>query len=73
MKNESEELNLAGKRLLTVPEAALYLGISPGTLYNSTGPKSKTPLIGLRVKHMGHSKKLVRFDIQDLDTYVEGL
>ena len=63
-------LNLVGKRLLTVQEAALYLGISPRTIYNAVAPKSKTPFIGLRVKHVG---KLVRFDINDLGKYVDAL
>jgi excisionase family DNA binding protein len=62
--------HLAGKRLLTVSEAALYLGLSPRTLYNAVAPKSKSPISGLRFKHQG---KLVRFDIRDLDLYVEGL
>ncbi len=61
---------LVGKRLLTISEAASYLGLSPRTLYNAVAPKSKCPILGLRFKHIG---KLVRFDIKDLDTYVEGL
>jgi len=57
------------KRLLTVQEAATYLGISPGHLYNaiSTGAKKPFPV---RPKRVGGA---VRFDIRELDRYIEGL
>lgn len=57
------------KRLLTVKEAAIYLGLSPRTLYNMVCPKSKNP-IGLKVKRIG---KAVRFDIKDLERFVATL
>lgn len=57
------------KRLLTVEEAASYLNISPRTLYNAVAPKSKRP-IPVKVKRIG---KLVRFDLRDLDRYVDSL
>jgi excisionase family DNA binding protein len=57
------------KRLLSVHEAAHYLGLSPRTLYNGVAPKSKVPF-PVRPKRIG---KLVRFDIRDLDRYVDSL
>jgi len=57
------------KRLLSVHEAARYLGLSPRTLYNGVAPKSKVPF-PLKPKRIG---KLVRFDIRDLDRYVDSL
>lgn len=57
------------KRLLSVEEAGIYLGISPRTIYNGIAPKSKKPF-PLKPKRIG---KLVRFDIRDLDTFVESL
>ena len=58
-----------GKRLFTVEETAHYLGLSPRTIYNATAPKSKTPF-PVKPKRIG---KLVRFDIRDLDRYVDSL
>jgi excisionase family DNA binding protein len=57
------------KRLLSVGEAAFYLSISPRTLYSAVAPKSKKPF-PVKPKRMG---KLVRFDIKDLDRYVDAL
>ena len=57
------------KRLLTVREAAHYLGISERSLYNATGPKSKRRL-PIRVKRIGRS---IRFDVRDLEEYVDSL
>ena len=57
------------RRLLTVEEAAAYLGIKPRTIYNQVGPKAKNPF-PVRAKRIG---KLVRFDIRDLEKYVETL
>jgi excisionase family DNA binding protein len=56
----------AGLRWLSVAEAAYYLGIAPGTLYNwiSAGRFPVKP------KAMG---KLRKFDRQALDAYMEGL
>ena len=58
-----------GKRLLSVEEAAHYLGISPRTIYNQTGPRAKKPF-PVKPKRIG---KLVKFDIQDLQDYVDSL
>ena len=57
------------KRLLSVEETASYLGLSPRTIYNGIAPKSKNPF-PVKPKRIG---KLVRFDIRDLDTFVESL
>ncbi len=58
-----------GKRLLTVGEAAIYLGISARTIYNGIAPKSKKPF-PVKAKHIG---KLVRFDIRELERFIETL
>jgi predicted DNA-binding transcriptional regulator AlpA len=60
---------LLDKRLLSVADAAKYLSISPRTLYNGIAPKSKVPF-PVKPKRIG---KLVRFDIRDLDRYVDSL
>ena len=74
LHNENKHLNnnrgkKDGKRLLTVEEAAFYLSLSPRTIYNAVAPKSKTPF-PVKPKRIG---KLVRFDIRDLDRYVDNL
>jgi len=61
--------NLSRKRLLTVEETATYLGLSPRTIYNAVAPKSRDPF-PVRAKRIG---KCVRFDIKDLDRYVDAL
>ena len=66
---ETSKLLRPNKRLLTVEEAAFYLSISPRTLYDRVAPKSKRPF-PVKPKRMG---KLVRFDIRDLDGYVDSL
>jgi predicted DNA-binding transcriptional regulator AlpA len=55
------------KRLLNVEETAHYLGMAPRSLYNAIAPKSKKPF-PVKPKRIG---KLVRFDIRDLDAFVE--
>jgi len=57
------------KRLFSIEEAAAYLGIKPRTIYNGVAPKSKRPF-PVKAKRVG---KLVKFDIHDLERYVEGL
>lgn len=57
------------KRLLTVEETASYLHLSPRTIYNGVAPKSKKPF-PVKPKRIG---KLIRFDIVDLEKYVESL
>ena len=62
MKSKPQE-----KRLLTVAETAVYLGISPRTIYNRIGRKAKNqfPVTPIRI---GSS---IRFDKKDLDEYIE--
>jgi len=57
------------KRLLTVEETGQYLGVSPRTIYNGVAPKTKKPF-PLKPKRIG---KLIRFDVRDLDQYIETL
>lgn len=57
------------KRLLSVNEAAAYLGLSPRTIYNGVAPNSKAPF-PVKPKRIG---KAVRFDRKDLDRYVDSL
>jgi predicted DNA-binding transcriptional regulator AlpA len=57
------------KRLLSVEEAARYLGLSPRTIYNAVAPKSKNPF-PVKPKRVG---KLVKFDVQDLERYVDSI
>jgi predicted DNA-binding transcriptional regulator AlpA len=57
------------KRLLNVEETAVYLGLSPRTIYNAVARKAKKPF-PIKPKRIG---KLVKFDIRDLEWYVESL
>ncbi len=66
-KNKMDEKQ--AKRLLSVHEAACYLGLSPRTLYSAVAPKSKKPF-PVKPKRIG---KLVRFDRKDLDRYIDAL
>jgi len=57
------------RRLLSVEETASYLGISARTIYNKIGRKAKEKF-PVKPKRIG---KLVKFDIRDLDSYIESL
>ncbi|CAB5087179.1 hypothetical protein D3OALGA1CA_648 [Olavius algarvensis associated proteobacterium Delta 3] len=57
------------KRLLTVEETAERLGISPRTIYNKIGRKAKKKF-PIKPKRVCGS---VRFDIRDIDAYIEAL
>ena len=57
------------KRLLNVKETAQYLGIEPRTIYNGVAPNSTKPF-PIGVRRIG---KLIRFDIRDLDQYIDSL
>jgi predicted DNA-binding transcriptional regulator AlpA len=63
------ETNNNQKRLLNIKEAAIYLSLSPRTLYNGVAPKSKAPF-PVRPRRIG---KKVLFDIKDLDRFVDSL
>jgi len=56
-------------RLLSVKEVAAYLGISPRSIYNCTGPRARKPF-PVKPKRVG---KLLRFDIEDLERYIASL
>ncbi len=56
-------------RLLSVEETAKYLGISPRTIYNQTGRKAKIKF-PVKPKKVG---KLLKFDLRELDAYIESL
>ena len=62
-------MSTQGKRLLSVTEAARYLGLSPATIRIGVAPKSKRPF-PVKCKRIGRK---VLFDIRDLDRYVDGL
>ena len=57
------------KRLLSVEETAVYLGMSPRTIYNQICPKAKKRF-PVKPKRLG---KLVKFDVKDLDEYIESI
>jgi excisionase family DNA binding protein len=54
------------RRLLTVKETSDYLGISARSIYNQLSGKK----FAIRPLRLGRS---VRFDLWDLDSYIEGL
>ena len=61
--------NVPTKRLLSVVEAARYLGLSPRTLYNAIAPKSERPF-PIKPKRIG---RLVKFDRAELDRFIDSL
>ena len=69
MPKEKKTVKPIEKRMMSVPEVAAYIGISPRTLYDQTGPSSKKPF-PVRVKRIGG---LVRFDRKDIDAYLDSL
>lgn len=58
-----------GKRLLSVEETAEYLGIAAMTIYNQIAPKAKKKF-PVKAKRVG---RLVRFDIRDVERYIQSL
>jgi predicted DNA-binding transcriptional regulator AlpA len=60
---------MTDQRLLNIPDAARYLGISPRTLYNRCAARSKQPFPVAPIR-IGRS---VLFDIKDLDAFIESL
>jgi excisionase family DNA binding protein len=61
-----QEIRTASKRLLPIPEAAEYLGISPRTVQNDLSRKV------FPVKPVRYRGKVL-FRREDLDAYVDGL
>ena len=60
------EIKSNSKAMLTIPEAAEYLGISPKTIRNGVGPKAKYPF-PVKPKRIG---KRVLFRRTDLDQFI---
>ncbi len=69
MEKTAQKTDLGIRRLLSVDETAEYLGISPRTIYNQIGRKAKRkfPVKAKRINSM------VKFDIRDLDAYIDSL
>jgi hypothetical protein len=63
------ELRAPAKRLLTIRETAVYLGIAEKTLRNHLGPKAAKPFPVKPVRVAGR----VLFRLEDLDRFVDGL
>lgn len=66
LKELRAELRAGAKRLLPIPEAAEYLGISPRTVRNELSRKT------FPVKPVKHGGKVL-FRREDLDRYIDGL
>jgi predicted DNA-binding transcriptional regulator AlpA len=58
-----------GKRLLKVKATAKLLSIAPQSIYNGIGKKSKNklPIEPIRIG------KSIRFDLEDINEYIESL
>jgi predicted DNA-binding transcriptional regulator AlpA len=69
MNNTKSGGTFTSTRLLNIIEAGRYLGISPRTLYNRCAPKAAVPF-PVKPKRVGKS---VRFDLRDLDAYIDSL
>lgn len=68
-QNKTHVELLLQRRLLNVMETAAYLGISPRSIYNRIHKGSEKPF---PVKPKRHGK-CVRFDIRDLEKYVDSI
>jgi len=64
-----EKLSPLQRRLLSVEETAVYLGVAARTIYNRMSRRSKNPW-PIKPKRIG---KLVKFDLRDLEKYVESI
>lgn len=69
MPGKGENREILPKRFFRVAEAANYLGLSPRTIYNGVGPRSKTPF---PVKHKKQGK-VILFEKRDLDKYADSI
>jgi len=56
-------------RMLSVDEAALYLGLASKTIRNRIGPRAADPF-PIKPKRIGGR---VLFDVKDLDAYLDSL
>lgn len=57
-------------KLLTIQEAAQFLGLKKQTLYNRCAPKAQNPF-PVKPKRIGG--RTLRFDKRDLDKYIDTL
>jgi len=70
MSNKKSTIqNFEGKRLLSVEEAARYLNLSKWTVYNRISRNTKRPF-PFKIRRLG---RLPKFDILDLERYVDSL
>jgi predicted DNA-binding transcriptional regulator AlpA len=69
MEEKTSKQDLYGIRLLTIPQAARYLGIGTQTLYNRIAPGAKDPF-PIKPKPIG---RLRRFDREQLDAFIDSL
>jgi Helix-turn-helix domain len=69
LRSLRQEIKASKKAMLTVPEAAEYLGLSPKTIRNGVGPKAKDPF---PVRPCRHGKR-VFFRRRDLDAFVDSM
>ena len=68
MKQERVRKEIA-PRMLSVDDAARYIGIAAKTIRNRIGPKAMIPF-PVKPKHIGGR---VLFDVKELDTYLDRL
>jgi hypothetical protein len=69
IKMLKKELRAPAKRLYTVDETAIFLGLSPKTIRNGLGPKARKPFPVKPVRVAGR----VLFRVEDLDTFIDSL
>lgn len=69
IKKLRAEIKAPPKRLLTVEEAAHYLGLAPKTIRNGLGPKAQKPFPIKPVRLAGK----VLFRLEDLDSFIDSL
>ena len=65
-EEEKSKSTIKIRRLITVEEAAAYLGISPRTIYNGLGPGAKRKF-PIKPKRIGRA---VRFDVQEIEKFI---
>jgi len=69
MKKETVIKREIKPRMLSVDEAARYVGLAAKTIRNRIGPKAEKPF-PVRPKRIGGR---VLFDVKDLDQYLDAL
>ena len=65
----TDSIQIKGRRLLSVKQAACYLGLAEKTIHNGTGRKAKKPF-PIKFKRYG---RRILFDIRDLEKFVDEL